>query len=219
MLYDVVTCIRCVHHHHNCTRLKSADRRGERTSKKNRLNFAFLGRKSNKNLPKKLLLRPYLSSSSRGERAHSCSLDADGFEIGERDNGFRGGAARGGGGARSPDEKHPRHPSLGGCGTRRQQLQNLEEGGCRRLRPAVHVGGCWTRASSRLGGHQRRRGGAVAAKAGGANVDDKDDVVGEEPVVGQSKSLGFDFNKEMQADMERLAADSPLAKVGALYSC
>jgi hypothetical protein len=76
-----------------------------------------------------------------------------------------------------------------------------------------------TRASSRLGGHQRRRGGAVAAKAGGANVDDKDDVVGEEPVVGQSKSLGFDFNKEMQADMERLAADSPLAKVGALYSC
>lgn len=47
----------------------------------------------------------------------------------------------------------------------------------------------------------------VAAATGGAN----DDVV-DEPVIGKS---AFDFEKEMQADMERLAADSPLAKEAA----
>uniref|UniRef100_A0A7S0SNX6 Uncharacterized protein n=1 Tax=Mantoniella antarctica TaxID=81844 RepID=A0A7S0SNX6_9CHLO len=38
------------------------------------------------------------------------------------------------------------------------------------------------------------------------------DVGDDAPAVGQS---GFDFEKEMQADMTRLAADSPLAKEAA----
>ena len=52
---------------------------------------------------------------------------------------------------------------------------------------------------------------AAAGAKGGASGDDENMVV-DEPVIGKSS---FDFEAEMQADMERLAADSPLAKEAA----
>ena len=77
--------------------------------------------------------------------------------------------------------------------------------GCIRL-PRVAPSMTHRRSSGRLSGSLGRRRrvrvrpGVVAATGGGGD---------DEPVVGKST---FDFEKEMQADMERLAADSPLLK-------